>query len=156
MSPARRRWIHRLLRWGLGVVFIVAAIGAPGTAWGAGKLTHPHSFAKNIRTYQMVPQPLVFPMAVYVPWLELVTGLALLAGLWPREALLVTLLVFGVFLTANVTAMARGLEIDCGCFGSGYHGSALREGLLVGLLTVAALAAIRLIPREPMREGPKP
>ncbi|MBN1344540.1 MAG: hypothetical protein JXQ73_17755 [Phycisphaerae bacterium] len=155
MSGAGRRWIDRGLRWLLGLVFVVAAAGVPGASWAKGKLRHPHSFAKNIRTYEIVPQRLVFPMAVYVPWLELTTGLALLVGAWRREALGVTLLICGVFLLANVSAMIRGLEIDCGCFGPGYHGSALRETLIVAGMAAAALVALGAVGRA-AREDPPP
>jgi hypothetical protein len=83
-------------------------------------------------------------MAVYVPWLEVTTGLTLLIGVWRREALTVALLVCATFFIANVSAMVRGLDIDCGCFGAGYHGSALRETLIVSAMLAAAVVALRL------------
>ncbi len=155
MSPASRRWIHRVLRWSLGVVLIAAAVGVPGTEWGSGKLRHPHSFAKSIRTYQMVPAPIVFPMAVYLPWLELTVGVVLLTGLWRRESLIVALLLGGMFLAANLTAMARGLEVDCGCFGAGYHGSAAREAVIAVAMIAATVLALALI-RTPDPSAGKP
>ncbi len=141
MSDTARRSINRVARWAVGAVFIVAAVGLPGTAIGEGKLRHPHSFAASIRTYEMVPADLVFPMAVYLPWLELVIGATLIIGLWRREAVALALGLSAMFLIANATALARGLDVDCGCFGSGYHGSATQELLVaVGLLLALGLA----------------
>jgi hypothetical protein len=139
------RWVNRALRWLLGLIFLLATIGLPGTRLGAGKLTHPYSFAKNIRTYKMVPQPLVFPMAVYVPWLELTTGLALLVGVWRRESIWLALFICSTFLIANVAALARGLDVDCGCFGPGYHGTAATETLLVLAMLAVGVGALRTL-----------
>jgi uncharacterized membrane protein YphA (DoxX/SURF4 family) len=145
MTERQRRWTNRVLRWPLGLIFVVAAAGLPGTSLGTGKLAHPSGFVKSIHTYKMVPQRLVFPMAMYLPWFELIVGLALLLGLWRREALWMALALCAVFLAANLTAMARGLEVDCGCFGSGYHGSARREALIAAVMAVICLAAIQAV-----------
>jgi hypothetical protein len=152
MSPRAARWIHRGCRWSLGAVFVLAAVGVPGTSLGGGKLRHPSSLAKSIRTYKMVPQAVVFPMAVYLPWLELTVGVALLAGLWRRESLALALGICGVFLIANVTALARGLEVDCGCFGSGYHGTAARETFIVcAMIFAGAVSMWTCAPPTPSR-----
>jgi len=153
MTDARRRWLHRALRYSLGVVLLVAVLGAPGLDWGPGKLRHPSQFAKNIRTYDMVPEGLVFPMAVYVPWLELTLGVVLLVGLWAREALAATLMLFGVFLIANVAALVRGIDVDCGCFGADYHGSAGQEAAIVSALLLTAVGA--LLTHRRRRTAPK-
>ena len=152
MTDPRRRWVNRGLRWILGATFIVAAAGVPGTRLGGGKLSHPSSFANSIRQYQMVPEMLVFPMAVYVPWLELMAGATLLVGVWPKEAVRLAMLLCMAFLIANVAALARGLEVDCGCFGAAYHGSAERETVIVMIMLAAAVGALRTIrprPRPP-------
>ncbi len=154
MTDTSRRWINRVLRWSLGVVFVVAALGVPGTKLGFGKIYHPSSFANNIRTYEMVPEPLVFPLAIYLPWLELTTGLVLLAGVWKREGLFVAMTLCVVLLVANMTVLIRGLEIICGCFGEGYHGSAIRESLISGaMLTATVVASVMLGPPTHRRDG---
>lgn len=149
MTDPQRRWTHRALRYLLAVVLLVAVLGAPGLDWGSGKLRHPSQFAKNIRTYQIVPERLVFPMAVYVPWLELTLGVVLLAGFWAREALAVVLMLFDVFLIANLAALVRGIEVDCGCFGADYHGSAGQEAVIVLALMLATVAALLTLPARP-------
>jgi uncharacterized membrane protein YphA (DoxX/SURF4 family) len=154
MTDRQRRWTNRVLRWPLGLVFVIAAAGLPGTSLGTGKLAHPSSFVKSIHTYKMVPQRLVFPMAMYLPWFELTVGLTLLLGLWRREALWMALALCAVFLAANLTAMARGLEVDCGCFGSGYHGSARREAVIAAVMAAMCVGAILTI-SPPVRPEPR-
>ena len=85
---------------------------------GAVKVVEPLDFAQNIRNYQLVGQSLSFVAAIVLPWLEILAGLALILGVWTRGAALVVtgLLVFFIVLTA--VTMIRGLDVDCGCFGS--------------------------------------
>lgn len=92
----------------LGGLFIYA---------GAVKVGSPLDFAQDIRNYRLVGQSLSFIAAVVLPWLEILAGAFLIAGIWTRGAALVItgLLVFFIVLT--LVTMARGLDIDCGCFG---------------------------------------
>jgi uncharacterized membrane protein YphA (DoxX/SURF4 family) len=85
---------------------------------GVLKVGDPLDFAQNIRNYQLVGQSLSFVAALILPWLEVVAGVFLIAGIWKRGAALVvsSLLVFFVILTA--VTMIRGLDVDCGCFGA--------------------------------------
>jgi uncharacterized membrane protein YphA (DoxX/SURF4 family) len=87
-------------------------------AFRAVKVLEPLAFAQNVRNYQLVGQSLSFVAAIILPWLEILAGLALILGVWTRGAALVVtgLLVFFTVLTA--VTMARGLDVDCGCFGS--------------------------------------
>jgi uncharacterized membrane protein YphA (DoxX/SURF4 family) len=60
-----------------------------------------------------VPSNLV---AVTLPWVELLAGLLLVAGVWRRESALVTALLLVVFLLAAASVMARGIDVEnCGC-----------------------------------------
>ena len=98
-----------LARLALGVTFILAALP---------KLADPPSLAKAIWGYQMVPALALNPMALVLPWLELLCGLALLAGAWVRAAALwvgALLLAFVLGLALN---LAQQRPIDCGCFGT--------------------------------------
>jgi len=85
---------------------------------GVIKALDPLDFAQNIRNYELVGQSLSFIAAIVLPWLEILSGLFLIAGLWKRGAALVIsgLLVFFIVLT--VVTMIRGLDVDCGCFGA--------------------------------------
>ncbi len=93
----------------LGGLFIYA---------GAVKVFDPLDFAQNIRNYRLVGQSLSFIAAAVLPWLEILAGAALAAGIWKRaSALIITgLLVFFILLT--LVTIARGLDVECGCFGA--------------------------------------
>jgi len=105
----RNKGVLLAFRLVLGGLFVYA---------GAVKVLDPLDFAQNIRTYQLVGQSLSFIAAIVLPWLEILAGLALILGIWTRGAALVVagLLVFFIVLTA--VTMVRGLDVDCGCFGS--------------------------------------
>ena len=105
----RNRGVLLAFRLVLGGLFVYA---------GAVKVLEPLDFAQNVRNYQLVGQSLSFVAAIILPWLEILAGLALILGVWTRGAALVVtgLLVFFTVLTA--VTMARGLDVDCGCFGS--------------------------------------
>jgi uncharacterized membrane protein YphA (DoxX/SURF4 family) len=105
----RNKTVLLFFRLILGGLFVYA---------GAVKVLDPLDFAQNIRNYQLVGQPLSFVAAIVLPWLEILAGLALILGVWTRGAALVVtgLLVFFIVLTA--VTMVRGLDVDCGCFGS--------------------------------------
>jgi uncharacterized membrane protein YphA (DoxX/SURF4 family) len=91
----------------LGVVFLVA---------GAEKLSALDAFGHAIANYQIVPIPLVNIAALLFVWTEIVAGLLLLTGTKVRGSSLVIAMLLGVFLIAILSAMARGLTINCGCF----------------------------------------
>jgi uncharacterized membrane protein YphA (DoxX/SURF4 family) len=98
------------LRWLLGFVFIWAALG---------KMVDPQNFLVNLFDYRLpLPDSILRFTAVTLPWIELVCGLSLLTGFWPESTLGVILMLMAVFLIATAQAWVRGLEIDCGCFGS--------------------------------------
>jgi uncharacterized membrane protein YphA (DoxX/SURF4 family) len=91
----------------LGVVFLYAS-------WD--KILDPEGFAKAVQNYRLVPVAAVNLFAIVIPWLELVCGLLLLAGLFTSgSALLVGLLMLS-FVIALGSALIRGLDISCGCF----------------------------------------
>jgi len=105
----RNRTVLLVFRLVLGGLFVYA---------GVVKALEPLDFAQDIRNYRLVGQMLSFVAAVVLPWLEIVAGLALAAGIWTRAAALTIsgLLVFFILLT--LATMARGIDVDCGCFGS--------------------------------------
>jgi putative oxidoreductase len=119
-----------LLRLALAGVYLYAA-------WP--KIVDPAGFAKAIYNYQMVPDAFINLMAVFLPWLELFAALALL--LVPplrRGALLLIAAMTVVFIAAIGIAMARGINIDCGCFST--TGQGMRTGWLHLLLDFGLLA----------------
>ncbi len=105
----RNKTVLRVFRLILGGLFVYA---------GVVKVLDPLDFAQNIRNYDLVGPSLSFIAAIVLPWLEVLAGACLVAGIWKRGAALVIsgLLVFFIVLT--VVTMIRGLDVDCGCFGA--------------------------------------
>lgn len=103
------RVLEWLLRWIAGGAFIYAA---------CAKILVPCELAMDIYHYDMAPGALINIGAIILPYVELVLGACLIAGIAPRGAALgitVILILFIIILTIN---MVRGIEFECGCFGS--------------------------------------
>jgi putative oxidoreductase len=100
-------------RWILGLTFIYASLD---------KILSPADFAKIVYGYSLFPEIFINLIAIIIPFLEFVTGLALILGFYPRSAAITInglLLAFIVVLTIN---LIRGHEFDCGCFSVGQRG----------------------------------
>jgi hypothetical protein len=69
-----------------------------------------------IYNYRLVPGPLVNGLALVLPWVELFAGLALILGVWKKEAAVVVAVLLLVFIVAIGFNLARGHAVDCGCF----------------------------------------
>jgi len=125
-----------VLRIGLGALFVYAA-------WV--KLRDPWQiFAMSIDAYRILPLQAVELAARIIPWLELAIGLLLIAGLWLRISGSIVSLLLLTFFVLMVRAYAKGMAIDCGCFGPGEAISwktLLRDGaLLAAALLVTTMA----------------
>src|SRR4051794_28714135 len=94
----------------LGGVFVVA---------GVLKMPDPAAAVRAVRAYRLLPELLVGPVAFGLPVLEIAVGLALLLGVFVRTAAIASAVLLVVFIGAVGSAWARGLQIDCGCFGNG-------------------------------------
>ena len=123
-------WIYKLTRWILGGVFIYA---------GSTKLMEPRTFSVLIEAYGIVPESLLLPVAVGLPFLEVIAGIGLLFDIRGSLALITGLLV--LFTVVLGYGIWMGLDVDCGCFGSedpeaeAFHG--LRLSLLRDLIMMA-------------------
>ncbi len=98
-----------VLRVALGAIFVYAAWTKLRTPW--------ELFAMSIDSYQLLPLKAVELVARTLPWFELAVGLLLMAGFWLRSAAAATALLLAVFFGLMVRAYAKGMEINCGCFG---------------------------------------
>jgi uncharacterized membrane protein YphA (DoxX/SURF4 family) len=82
------------------------------------KILEPAAFALDIATYQILPLGLVNPLAIVLPWVELAAGLMLLLGFRSRAAALLVAGMMVMFTVAISIAVAKGLDMSCGCFAS--------------------------------------
>ena len=100
-------WLTVRVQIALGAIFIAAAIP---------KIADPPSFAHMVYNYRLVPGPLVNITALFMPWLEILAGAALILGVWKKAArdLIAAMLV--VFMIAISINLIRNNAIDCGCF----------------------------------------
>ena len=106
-------WIELAARWVLGLTFIYASYH---------KILAPADFAKIVYGYALFPNEAINLIAIVLPFIELVGGLALILGIYPRSSVLIIngmLIGFFVVLSFN---LIRGHEFDCGCFSAGEAG----------------------------------
>ena len=107
MTALRDPRFVALLRVGLGVLFIMAA-------WP--KLADPSAFATSVSNYRMLPVPVERVVALALPPLELLVGVALIVGVVDAGASFLVFAMMVVFTVAIGVALGRGLDISCGCF----------------------------------------
>ena len=133
-------WFGLVARLVTGGVWIVA---------GALKLPHPADSVRAVRAYDLLPEAVVPAVGHLLPVVEVVIGLCLVLGVMVRATSVVSALLFIAFVIGISSAWARGLSIDCGCFGGGgeipdaaakYPGEIARD---VGLLALSAWLVVR-------------
>ena len=94
-------------RFILGGVFVYASFD---------KILHPAAFAEAVYNYQILPDGLINLTAIVLPCLELVLGIFLIINFWMPGTVLMSNLLLMTFIGALLFNMARGLNINCGCF----------------------------------------
>lgn len=145
-STARARFA-RVHSW-VTLVFRLVLAGVLGYA-GALKVGDPLTAARAVRAYQLLPnESLVKAIGYGLPFLELVLAVLLVVGLGTRLSGIAAGALMLVFIVGIISVWARGISIDCGCFGGGgevaagetqYPSEILRD---VGLLVAAAWVAV--------------
>ena len=103
-------WLTFLFRLILGGVLLVA---------GALKVTDPYSSATSVRAYQILPVDLAHFLGFVLPFAEVVIGIFLIVGIWVRLNAIAGGALMVMFIIAIGQAWARGISLDCGCFGKG-------------------------------------
>ena len=119
-----------ILRLLVGGLFVVT---------GVLKAAAPAGFLKAIENYEILPHVLALITAYGLPYLEIVCGLALIFKRLYAGALVLLMGMMLVFVAALTSAWARGLEIDCGCFGLGDGSSNYGWALARDFLILAGL-----------------
>lgn len=141
------------------IVSLVARVSL-AAVWlvsGALKVADPAQTIIAVRAYQLLPEDLVRPVANALPFFEIALGLLLLIGLGVRATAVVSAALLLVLVGVIISVWARGLSIDCGCFGGGgaadvdgwdYIKEILRD---IGFLALAAWLIV--FPRTPFALG---
>ena len=144
MAPAKITLL--ILRLALGGIFLYA---------GALKIAEARQFALDVHHFRLTPWTASVLIAVYLPWLEVLAGLALILRRLPLGTALALSAMSAVFLIALTSAWARGLDISCGCFGKEEHNIQthfpqlfLRDAALLAAALTLFIAELRH-PRTP-------
>lgn len=100
-------WLSLLTRMVVGGIFVFSSVE---------KTANPNAFALLIDNYRLFPHEVSLILASFLPWMELVCGMAILSGVGHRGGgLAAGTLTFG-FTIAVVSGLLRGLDISCGCY----------------------------------------
>ncbi|HEV7204781.1 MAG TPA: MauE/DoxX family redox-associated membrane protein [Jatrophihabitans sp.] len=142
-----RPWLGTLARLVLGVVWIWSSLA---------KLASPRTFVQAVRAYDATPEWLSKAIGYGLPVLELALGILLIVGIAVRLSAVVSGGLMLFFLVGVIQASARGLTIDCGCFGGGgpttstnYTWDILRD---LGLLVLAVYLVLWSMTRLSIEE----
>ncbi|MCW2815311.1 MAG: DoxX family protein [Nocardioides sp.] len=130
MRTTAGEWVALLARLVVGVVWLWA---------GLVKLAEPLGSVRAVQAYDLLPTALTEPVGYALPAVEVVVGLALVVGVMTRGAAVISVLLFVAFVIGIASAWARGLEIDCGCFGGGGYDPDAASQYPVDLARDAAL-----------------
>ena len=105
-----RGWLGMVIRLVLGVVWLWA---------GWSKVRDPLRFVQAVRAYDATPEWLSQAIAYGLPVLEVCLGVVLIIGIAVRMSAIASAALVVVFMIGTIQAAARGLKLDCGCFGGG-------------------------------------
>jgi uncharacterized membrane protein YphA (DoxX/SURF4 family) len=147
-GPARRASAGTTVRLWFATALRLLLAGVLAVA-GALKLPDPAESVRAVRAYDLLPEAIVPTVGYVLPPLELALALLLLLGLVTRWAALGAGVLMAAFVVGIASAWARGLTIDCGCFGGGGQVDAAETAYLqeilrdVGLLLAAAFLVWR-------------
>ena len=108
------KYLLFVIRTVLAFAFIYAAIL---------KIAYPNEFSQAIANYKLLPDSFINILAIILPWIEISAGLLLLFGVAVKENSVIISGMLIVFIIAIAISLARGLNIDCGCFKAGAQGT---------------------------------
>lgn len=136
------QFVWRIAEFIIGGLFIYA---------GVLKALDPIRFAIAIDNYKTVPWFIGVRLAFYLPWLEILSGLAVIARRLYLGGLSILAVLTSIFIVASIVAKARGLDITCGCFGHASKYLSFAGHLALDFAILAALVVL-LLRRAPQRE----
>jgi putative oxidoreductase len=124
------RFIRRIAEFIVGCIFIYA---------GVLKALDPIRFASDIDNYKILPWAISVRLAFYLPWLEILCGLALIVRRLYLGGLSILTALASIFILATIAAKIRGLDITCGCFGHASKNWSFSAHIALDLVLLAAL-----------------
>jgi hypothetical protein len=130
--------VWRVVDFLIGGLFIYA---------GAVKATDPIGFANDIDNYKTLPWMIGVRLAFYLPWLEMLCGLALITRRLYLGGVVLLSALAAIFIVASVVAKARGIDITCGCFGHLSKDLSFAKHLVLDFVILGALIALWLAQR---------
>jgi len=116
------KYLTFVLRVIVGFVFCYAAVH---------KIIHIDLFARDVYNYQILPGSLVNLMAVFLPMIEMLAGIGLILGIYPKGS---TVLIAGmliVFIVALAIVLSKGIDFNCGCFSHSDRGKSDAVSLII-------------------------
>jgi putative oxidoreductase len=128
-----KSYFWRVVDLVVGGVFIYA---------GVIKVLDPIQFGIDVDNYKILPWFISVRLAFYLPWLEILCGLALVFLFLYRGGLSILAALTSVFIIATVAAKVRGLDITCGCFGHVGKNWSFSQHLALDLAILVALVAL--------------
>lgn len=129
------------------VLVLRVLVGGTLVAAGLLKIGHPASLAASIAAFRLLPAAIVGPLALALPYVELLLGVYLILGLFTRAVAALVALQFLFYAAAIASAILRHIPANCGCFGPG--DTAVADWPHVGLDSLLAAAAIFVAYRAP-------
>ena len=132
-ESAKMKFVWRIVDLVVGGVFIYA---------GVVKAFQPVRFASDIDNYKILPWTISVGLAFYLPWLEILCGLALILRRLYLGALSILTALVLIFSGVTIAAKVRGLDITCGCFGHASQNWSFSGHLALDLVILAALLAL--------------
>jgi putative oxidoreductase len=143
MDLSTRNILWRSIGLIVGGIFVYA---------GVIKALDPLRFATDIDNYKMLPWAIGVRLAFYLPWLEMLCGLALILRFFYRGGLFILSALTFIFIAASIIAKVRGLDITCGCFGHASKNWSFSSHVLLDLVVLAGLIALWISNRAQQQE----
>ena len=135
-----RRYIEWALRLAIGGLFIYA---------GWAKRNAGIDFADSIAEFRILPAALVVPFMLSIVPFEMAAGAMVITGLGKRVGVLGILLMTAMYCAALTSALARGIVVNCGCFGTSVVGASVWMDLGRDLLILAGCVLLYAIVAKP-------
>ena len=145
-DPRGRAWIDAAVCGFVALLWLAA---------GTLKLVDPAAFARDIDTYRLVPSFTAAGLAVYLPWLEITIATGLCLPRLREASRLLSVVLLAIFSAALLSALARNLDVRCGCFGieNGRSAAALWGALARDVAMIAGLMLTRPKSTRPSLAG---